>query len=57
MGRSGRGGGNGGRSSGWGGLRFVCKIGKKVRSTIQKKYKIKVIHKIKQEINTNPIYP
>ena len=29
MGRSGRGGGNGGRSSGWGGLRFVCKIGKK----------------------------
>ena len=31
MGRSGRGGGNGGRSSGWGGLRFVCKIGKKVR--------------------------
>ena len=30
MGRSGRGGGNGGRSSGWGGLRFVYKNLEKV---------------------------
>ena len=28
MGRSGRGGGNGGRSSGWGGLRLCVKIEK-----------------------------
>ena len=35
MGRSGRGGGNGGRSSGWGGLRLCVKNRK---SMIRKKY-------------------